>query len=114
MCLVVALFLFLLFLPRNLCKHCHSTFFFNDTATTEIYTLSLHDALPIYLLEAKPEEFKGSAKKEDSPAPKKGVDLEAIRKRSEEHTSELQSRGHLVCRLLLEKKKTLKTGIEYL
>src|SRR2546429_7316796 len=73
-------------------------FFFNDTATTEIYTLSLHDALPIY-----PGVRTG-------PAGAGGMytygltDIEQ-QMRSEEHTSELQSRLHLVCRLLLEKKK---------
>src|SRR3989442_14397918 len=72
-------------------------FFFNDTATTEIYTLSLHDALPIL------RRMKSSL---TTPGPC----LWAIvlpcpeRVRSEEHTSELQSRPHLVCRLLLEKK----------
>src|ERR1039458_2160956 len=67
--------------------------FFNDTATTEIYTLSLHDALPIYLHYFCAKD-SGSAEqlKENEP-------------RSEEHTSELQSLRHLVCRLLLEKKK---------
>src|SRR3989304_10007144 len=72
-------------------------FFFNDTATTEIYTLSLHDALPI---------------SEGSPHINEVcffVDgLYNIRFRSEEHTSELQSRLHLVCRLLLEKKTNKK------
>src|SRR5471030_3522921 len=68
-------------------------FFFNDTATTEIYTLSLHDALPI--LNAKKWAV---THKIDS---KFAADIE----RSEEHTSELQSLRHLVCRLLLEKKK---------
>src|SRR6266702_8988818 len=67
-------------------------FFFNDTATTEIYTLSLHDALPIYL------RLPGRRDQGRDPCP-------VGRDRSEEHTSELQSRGHLVCRLLLEKKK---------
>src|SRR5712675_3696106 len=69
-------------------------FFFNDTATTEIYTLSLHDALPISV---------------GAPAPPMTVartTSNGTRSRSEEHTSELQSRLHLVCRLLLEKKKT--------
>src|SRR3982751_7096990 len=66
-------------------------FFFNDTATTEIYTLSLHDALPI--LASEPLEFW---------QPRAGPP--AIGVRSEEHTSELQSRSDLVCRLLLEKK----------
>src|SRR3954471_25100822 len=72
-------------------------FFFNDTATTEIYTLSLHDALPIYptkRLESNPHYEV------------KSVALRAAR--SEEHTSELQSRRDLVCRLLLEKNKTKK------
>src|SRR2546422_8606042 len=78
-------------------------FFFNDTATTEIYTLSLHDALPIYALENSLEEVasrKGSICRFEHVLP----DL-SNHMRSEEHTSELQSRLHLVCRLLLEKKK---------
>src|SRR5258708_9948037 len=81
-------------------------FFFNDTATTEIYTLSLHDALPIRRdghrnlgIHRGDERFHGGD----------GLDvagpLAACRRRSEEHTSELQSPDHLVCRLLLEKKK---------
>src|SRR5215510_16576340 len=69
-------------------------FFFNDTATTEIYTLSLHDALPISTPSCNPSSCAWSRN-----APSSGW------ARSEEHTSELQSRGHLVCRLLLEKKK---------
>src|SRR2546429_6825513 len=69
-------------------------FFFNDTATTEIYTLSLHDALPI-----SRRAFAGP------PAGKCAGTSRTRRRRSEEHTSELQSRLHLVCRLLLEKKK---------
>src|SRR3989442_15377692 len=77
-------------------------FFFNDTATTEIYTLSLHDALPIYPEAVKQRRHRLSAwrRRQDHacPAKRKGD-------RSEEHTSELQSRPHLVCRLLLEKKK---------
>src|SRR2546429_7166892 len=92
-------------------------FFFNDTATTEIYTLSLHDALPIYALrragagrDHRPrirQVHEGHARTQ-SAAPAAGVDLRAapLEGRSEEHTSELQSRLHLVCRLLLEKKKT--------
>src|SRR5215510_11453040 len=72
-----------------------SSFFFNDTATTEIYTLSLHDALPIAVVIACPPD------RETDRSPR------ALRcQRSEEHTSELQSPGHLVCRLLLEKKKS--------
>src|SRR5215813_15505913 len=72
-------------------------FFFNDTATTEIYTLSLHDALPI------------SGRRVDRSD--RGVPdaiARPVGARSEEHTSELQSRPHLVCRLLLEKKKKKK------
>src|SRR6267154_6784779 len=66
-------------------------FFFNDTATTEIYTLSLHDALPIS------DHQAGGERCDDDQWPGGP--------RSEEHTSELQSPVHLVCRLLLEKKK---------
>src|SRR5712675_3740124 len=81
-------------------------FFFNDTATTEIYTLSLHDALPnlrtIFCGLGKPLS-----------APFSGVWIRCFGRnpdaRSEEHTSELQSRLHLVCRLLLEKKKTQRS-----
>src|SRR6185312_15735834 len=69
-------------------------FFFNDTATTEIYTLSLHDALPI---PAGPVDLP----KEELP----GIVETFADRRSEEHTSELQSRSDIVCRLLLEKKK---------
>src|SRR3712207_9439311 len=86
-------------------------FFFNDTATTEIYTLSLHDALPIFVEEHAPEgglQLPAASAVEDLV-----VDLErpllvcrlGLVVRSEEHTSELQSRQYLVCRLLLEKKK---------
>src|SRR6266508_6630374 len=70
-------------------------FFFNDTATTEIYTLSLHDALPI------PWAWRGSARSCGSTRRRSRPRSST---RSEEHTSELQSRGHLVCRLLIEKK----------
>src|SRR2546429_8199472 len=88
-------------------------FFFNDTATTEIYTLSLHDALPI-----SPVAYdtiadigliaRNTRGKENGLRP----NYENLREqeRSEEHTSELQSRLHLVCRLLLEKKKNNKKG----
>src|SRR2546429_8836725 len=84
-------------------------FFFNDTATTEIYTLSLHDALPIsfWIQPACLVSFRAASpsirRLASSSAPdfaKSGAD-----ERSEEHTSELQSRLHIVCRLLLEKKK---------
>src|SRR3712207_8891427 len=81
-------------------------FFFNDTATTEIYTLSLHDALPIYGQARAPRGLRAAGRPPRVPrhAP-----------RSEEHTSELQSRQYLVCRLLLEKKirhpvKTVQSG----
>src|SRR4029077_21297952 len=76
-----------------------SVFFFNDTATTEIYTLSLHDALPIC---GRSEGLTQSGP--SSPGGHFGH-------RSEEHTSELQSHLNLVCRLLLEKKNTRITGI---
>src|SRR2546426_2623456 len=77
-------------------------FFFNDTATTEIYTLSLHDALPIYddLVPARGrQEEAGAVSRLSLPLAVRAED------RSEEHTSELQSPCNLVCRLLLEKKK---------
>src|SRR3712207_8617729 len=106
-------------------------FFFNDTATTEIYTLSLHDALPIWLpwgdmgidiviestgrftdAEKARAHIQAGAKKVMITAPAKGEDITICLgvnddqfDRSEEHTSELQSRQYLVCRLLLEKKK---------
>src|SRR5574338_1674498 len=75
-------------------------FFFNDTATTEIYTLSLHDALPIFV-----EDWVngGSRIGHATQVPRAN--------RSEEHTSELQSPWHLVCRLLLEKKKPKQHSI---
>src|SRR5471030_3526954 len=72
-------------------------FFFNDTATTEIYTLSLHDALPIYTRSR-------CGFSPNTPQHAAGM------RRSEEHTSELQSLRHLVCRLLLEKKKQKKNS----
>src|SRR3989442_13871746 len=79
-------------------------FFFNDTATTEIYTLSLHDALPI-CFSLRPPMAVTSPRSVISPvmatSARTGIPVSA--ERSEEHTSELQSRPHLVCRLLLEK-----------
>src|SRR2546422_4197783 len=78
---------------------CFSFFFFNDTATTEIYTLSLHDALPILSWPRKSSACCGWELESFWPMPYPSCP------RSEEHTSELQSRLHLVCRLLLEKKK---------
>src|SRR2546426_3163861 len=103
-------------------RHCHryaaqlcSLFFFNDTATTEIYTLSLHDALPIFPVPASrfPPGREPSARRAQ---PARGLHHVLQRRqrlvpapglRSEEHTSELQSPCNLVCRLLLEKKKKL-------
>src|SRR5258707_14438052 len=79
-------------------------FFFNDTATTEIYTLSLHDALPISLAEDQAGQPQGSRGQEARPHAGQFAGADP-RQRSEEHTSELQSRQYLVCRLLLEKKK---------
>src|SRR6266571_9214528 len=85
LCVFISVFLvFLLFLVFLF------FFFFNDTATTEIYTLSLHDALPI----SCPSRWPPSPATWPAPG-----------RRSEEHTSELQSHVNLVCRLLLEKKK---------
>src|SRR2546430_8606588 len=90
-------------------------FFFNDTATTEIYTLSLHDALPIYwynlsaIERAKYQKAGEDYEKANALRPEIVCDrfFASISKevRSEEHTSELQSQSNLVCRLLLEKKK---------
>src|SRR5260370_22208516 len=80
-----------------------SIFFFNDTATTEIYTLSLHDALPISPRREAKRSSRSCRRARRSPcrAARQG-DL-----RSEEHTSELQSHLNLACRLLLEKKKAI-------
>src|SRR2546428_6235899 len=78
--------------PRD--KSCRLFFFFNDTATTEIYTLTLHDALPISSVRCARASTGG-----------RGRVSSHWNGRSEEHTSELQSRSDLVCRLLLEKKK---------
>src|SRR5687767_15620226 len=80
-------------------------FFFNDTATTEIYTLSLHDALPISRNRAS---SRGGGASHGDP-----LCFRPRRRRSEEHTSELQSLAYLVCRLLLEKKKKNKNNIKY-
>src|SRR6266702_8202957 len=83
-------------------------FFFNDTATTAIYTLSLHDALPIW-----PDRLAERLADHHWAVVNAGISGNRLLRygagpRSEEHTSELQSRGHLVCRLLLEKKKPPK------
>src|SRR5947209_15155069 len=94
-------------MPSLPCAFSMFFFFFNDTATTEIYTLSLHDALPIYLAHV---EDDGEA------ARARGLKLRGLiglrGERSEEHTSELQSRQYLVCRLLLEKKKKQKRAAD--
>src|SRR2546430_12919450 len=85
-------------------------FFFNDTATTEIYTLSLHDALPIYsqALELLPHDARSQGVQVHRDVGELGQATSAQEPpRSEEHTSELQSQSNLVCRLLLEKKKKI-------
>src|SRR3712207_6986901 len=96
----------------------YSLFFFNDTATTEIYTLSLHDALPIFGKRGSVGHCACAwhAHTEAAACKQESMSITAwavfwnriacIPSRSEEHTSELQSRQYLVCRLLLEKKKT--------
>src|SRR3712207_7217982 len=101
-------------------RHTFVFFFFNDTATTEIYTLSLHDALPIWdavtcggrPAGVGPSHGGGGG---GGAAARPGGGARGLRQpvepRSEEHTSELQSRQYLVCRLLLEKKK--KNSIHY-
>src|SRR2546430_13459321 len=80
-------------------------FFFNDTATTEIYTLSLHDALPICSVHAAKYRVCFAPCEFCNGFPQTGY---ASKSRSEEHTSELQSQSNLVCRLLLEKKKKIQ------
>src|SRR5256886_8907049 len=80
-------------------------FFFNDTATTEIYTLSLHDALPI--LRRYQDQFAAVMGATSGIRRAGAAALDLVR--SEEHTSELQSQSNLVCRLLLEKKKNIKS-----
>src|SRR5258708_21781119 len=100
-------------------------FFFNDTATTEIYTLSLHDALPISgtsvtahsvitTRRAKRNRDRNRDLEAELAAKDETIDtnrqtIDSLKERSEEHTSELQSPDHLVCRLLLEKKKNRTT-----
>src|SRR5256885_12054225 len=83
---------------------CCIFFFFNDTATTEIYTLSLHDALPIYMLDTDNQKRVSQALENIAAAAAGVQQLTQNLDRSEEHTSELQSPCNLVCRLLLEKK----------
>src|SRR5258707_10534600 len=101
--------MFFSILPTTSSCHYSFFFFFNDTATTEIYTLSLHDALPICLACC----LRGCLRIGASSCSIQRTKISTIsqnlcsgrRLRSEEHTSELQSRQYLVCRLLLEKKK---------
>src|SRR2546430_7995001 len=96
-------------------------FFFNDTATTEIYTLPLHDALPISHRERRAEQILPphfcllTCAFPLTPARRCYNSSRSGQKcRSEEHTSELQSQSNLVCRLLLEKKKIqLRTNVHY-
>src|SRR5256885_14032567 len=89
----------------------HFFFFFNDTATTEIYTLSLHDALPISVISTPPLSRSAASSCSYWPRNRKPCERTVaflspiFSARSEEHTSELQSPCNLVCRLLLEKKK---------
>src|SRR5207253_4041537 len=109
---------------------CRSLFLLTDTAPSEIYTLSLHDALPIFtgfrtgIIGEEPRltdlgktvsyairrcEFDNYLLRRSGAGLDLGRPIQSLEKRSEEHTSELQSRGHLVCRLLLEKKKISST-----
>src|SRR5256885_5540333 len=92
---------------------CPAFFFFNDTATTEIYTLSLHDALPILFVDdGSTDATAATLERLRTGAPDRVRVLRLPRNvgkgRSEEHTSELQSPCNLVCRLLLEKKTVLR------
>src|SRR2546425_11770107 len=105
-------------LPCAGCCAFISFFFFNDTATTEIYTLSLHDALPIWALDRPQRQRIGArhwprmrlVRPDRRPQVRQRRINDRHRvSRSEEHTSELQSLAYLVCRLLLEKKKKKTT-----
>src|SRR5258708_36213625 len=98
----------------RLCASCF--FFFNDTATTEIYTLSLHDALPIWTYPNSRQRLTSLSSRllfiqrlRTTNSYERSSGAFNSGSRSEEHTSELQSPDHLVCRLLLEKKKTDST-----
>src|SRR2546422_8603345 len=87
-------------------------FFFNDTATTEIYTLSLHDALPILSIRSCRTSSTWRSATSNALYALGDTRLgSSCRSRSEEHTSELQSRLHLVCRLLLEKKTRSEASV---
>src|SRR5947209_13847961 len=91
--------------------------FFNDTAPTEIYTLSLHDALPISEGQPRRRAHPHLVAHVGHAAPRSGLRPgqhgAGAKDRSEEHTSELQSRQYLVCRLLLEKKKNLLVEVPH-
>src|SRR5258708_19970936 len=101
---------------------CSIFFFFNDTATTEIYTLSLHDALPIWFpccdsrnriqVFIRSTDCLSVRSADGTWCAVKNCCTSSLTSRSEEHTSELQSPDHLVCRLLLEKKKILLHNIQ--
>src|SRR5205823_14535541 len=98
--------------PTNLIPPCQYPFFFTEPAPPELYTLSLHDALPIsvrpgqaHLLVPPAAENADGAGPDGDPSARAHHDEPAGHRRSEEHTSELQSLAYLVCRLLLEKKK---------
>src|SRR2546430_3279465 len=92
-------------------------FFFNDTATTEIYTLSLHDALPISAPRIPACPRAGCRNRSRRTARRGSASRHQARSpdppRSEEHTSELQSQSNLVCRLLLEKKKKTRSTVRH-
>src|SRR2546425_12746632 len=104
------MFAFFFFVRRHLL---FIFFFFNDTATTEIYTLSLHDALPILNGLTISAAMAGATTNSSTTrialkTLKSRAAISSVHLRSEEHTSELQSLAYLVCRLLLEKKKNNK------
>src|SRR2546426_8875713 len=93
---------------------CFFFFFFNDTATTEIYTLSLHDALPISPSTRRKRNWSATSRTRDASGGRKASPSRfGSMTRSEEHTSELQSPCNLVCRLLLEKKKKRRKTTNY-
>src|SRR2546428_7376457 len=101
-------------MPRLHRRHGHfRLFFFNDTATTEIYTLSLHDALPICRRNFLQLHKNIDAEELTLIAEKHCGRALFFCDRSEEHTSELQSRSDLVCRLLLEKKRIVPAINDY-
>src|SRR5690348_18383481 len=104
--MLLPIWVLLLFLSFSYLTSVLFFFFFNDTATTEIYTLSLHDALPISQSAIPSESRNCPTTRYDAQLETNATTTAVAPMRSEEHTSELQSPVHLVCRLLLEKKKT--------